>query len=115
MSCVQRLCHLDTQRDRGRDIQGLTVDVLAKGLTVEQFHHQKGMASRLADVINRANIGMIQRRSGLCLSLETLSRGLRCKGRGRILTATWRCNRVSRALYTSPMPPLPMAEKFRTG
>ena len=51
-----------------------------KVLTVEQLHHQKWMALRLADVVNRANTGMIQRRSGACLALETLSRGIRGKG-----------------------------------
>ena len=49
-------------------------------LTVEQLHHQKWMARRFAHVVNHANIGMIQRRSGARLALETLSRRLRCKG-----------------------------------
>jgi hypothetical protein len=34
---------------------------------------------------------------------------------GRTLTATSRCNRVSRALHTSPMPPAPMGAKISYG
>ena len=62
------------------DIERLTADVLAKRLAVEQLHHQEWMARRLTDVVNRANIGMIQRRSGARLALETLSRSLGRKG-----------------------------------
>ncbi len=79
VGCVQRICHFDTQRDGSRDIEGLAADVLAKRLTVEQLHHQKRMARRLTDVVYCANIGMIQRRSGACLALDTLSGSLRCK------------------------------------
>ena len=77
---VQRVGHLDAQRQRGRDIERLAADVLAKCFAVEQLHHQKWMARRLADVVNGANIGMIERRSGARLALETFPRSFRCKG-----------------------------------
>ena len=35
---------------------------------------------RFTDVVNSADTGMIERRSGARLALETLSRSLRCKG-----------------------------------
>src|SRR5579871_2072661 len=74
VGCVQRVCHLDTERERSRDIDRLTSDGLAEGFPIEQLHHQKWMALRLTDVENRANIGMIDRRSSACLSLKTAER-----------------------------------------
>ena len=79
VGCIQRVGHLDAQRQRSRDIERLAADVLAKRLAVQQLHHQEWMARRLTDVVNRANIGMIQRRSRPRLALETLSRSLRRK------------------------------------
>ena len=38
------------------------------------------MARRLAYVVNGADIGMIERRSGARLALETFPRSFRCKG-----------------------------------
>ena len=80
VGCVQRVGHLNTQRQRSRDIERLAADMLAKRLTVEQLHHQKWMARRFTHVVNGANIGMIERRSGARLALETLSRSLGRKG-----------------------------------
>jgi hypothetical protein len=64
---------LDTQRERSRDIERFGADVLAKGLAVEQFHHEKWMARFLTHVVDSANIWMIERRGGAGLALETLS------------------------------------------
>jgi hypothetical protein len=59
------------------------------------------MTLLLTDVMNRTDIGMIQRRSGFCLTLEA-AEGLRvlATSSGKNLRATKRCNRVSSALYT---------------
>jgi hypothetical protein len=38
--------------------------------TLEQFHHQKGHAVFFADVVNRADVGVIQGGGGLCLAAE---------------------------------------------
>ena len=82
---VQRVGHLNAQRQRSRDIERLAADVLAKRFAVEQLHHQEWMARRLTHVVNSANIGMIERRSGARLALETFSRSLVAKACGRTL------------------------------
>ena len=76
---VQRVRHFHAQRQNGRDIQGLAADVLAQRFTVEQFHHQERMARRLAHVIDRTDIGMVESRSGARFALEAFPRSLRRK------------------------------------
>src|SRR5579863_8342582 len=49
---------------------------MLQGDAIEKFHGDKGLALLIANVVNRADIGMIQRRGGLRLALET-SQGLR--------------------------------------
>ncbi len=65
------------------DIQRLAIEVLAKSFAVQQFHHQKWMTRRFADVVNRANVWMIQRRRRARLALEAFPRVIRCKRLGQ--------------------------------
>ena len=80
VSGIQRVCHLYTQCQRRRNIEILVGNVLSKGLTTEQLHHEKWMARRLTHVVNNANIRMIQRRSSARLALETFTRNFSRKG-----------------------------------
>ena len=67
----------------------------------------------VADVVQRADVRMIQRRE-----IARASRSNRCAEFGvdaaarpaSTLIATVRSRRVSRARYTSPMPPLPTSD-----
>jgi hypothetical protein len=39
------------------------------------FHDDEGLVALLADVVNRADVGMIQRRCGLSFAAEAAQRG----------------------------------------
>ena len=47
-------------------------DMLAQRLTLQQFHDDKGMAFVLIEFVDRADVGMTQRRDGASLALEAL-------------------------------------------
>jgi hypothetical protein len=53
-------------------LQGLAADALAEGLALQQFHDQVRTAFVLSDVVNRADVGVIQSRGGAGFPLETL-------------------------------------------
>ena len=40
----------------------------------QKFHGDEGAAAIFADIVNRADVGMIQRGGGLCFALKTLER-----------------------------------------
>jgi len=67
-------------------------------------------AAFMADVIQGADVGMVEAGDGTSLAFESLPQ-IRIAGqfRGQDLDCTVRLRRVSRALYTSPMPPAPSA------
>jgi hypothetical protein len=48
----------------------LTGDEMLQRLPIEEFHGDKGLAVLLANVVDRADIGMIQGRSGVCFALK---------------------------------------------
>ena len=76
--------------ERHRPFRRFALDVL---------HHQVIWA----DVVQRANVGMIQRRDRARLLLEAFGEPF-----VRDFDRYMRSSRVSRALYTSPIPPAPM-------
>src|ERR1700733_11213208 len=43
---------------------------MLQGYAIQEFHGDKGLAILIADVVNGANVGMIQRRRSLCLALK---------------------------------------------
>ena len=58
-------------------------ELLAQRVACYQFHHQELLSVTFADVVNGADVRMIQRRSGTCLTAEALQK-LRVAGvRGR--------------------------------
>ena len=61
-----------------------------------------------ANVMEHADVGMIEGGDRLGFPIETLAElGSAANAEGRTLMATVRSSRVSRARYTSPMPPAP--------
>ena len=44
---------------------------MLQSLAVEKFHRDEGFAVRFADIVNRADVGMVQGGGGLGFSLET--------------------------------------------
>ena len=55
-------------------IHGLAPDALLQALTLELFHHDKGMAIIVLNIVDRADVGMIQLRCSSRLALETVER-----------------------------------------
>src|SRR5579859_8066704 len=79
MGCVQGVGYLNAECERGRDVHGLAADMLAQRFAIEQLHHQEGMTSRFAHIVDHADTSMIERRSGPRLTLEAFPRSLGCK------------------------------------
>ena len=114
MRLVERVADLD------RDLQCLvriesdpfgpaTGQAFGQRLAFEILQHEVSrLPSCMSDVEQRADVRMIERRDRARLTLETVAK-LRIGGEraARILIATVRSSRVSRARYTSPMPPAP--------
>src|SRR5579862_1052287 len=83
-------------------------------LAVEKLHGDKCPPSVLADVVNRADLGMVQRGSRFGFAAKTFEAcGSRATSSGKNLSATKRSNRVSWALYTTPIPPPPSFSTMR--
>ena len=74
------------------------LEALGQCFTFEVLHDQKVRAAVGADVMERADVGMIQARDGFRFALEALAAG-RVAGSSadRTLMATVRSRRVSRA------------------
>ena len=56
---------------RSFDIHGAAVDAVLERLAVEKFHGDEGLAVLFADVVNGADVGMVERGGGLGFALET--------------------------------------------
>src|SRR4029077_15885934 len=54
------------------DIQGLSGNAVLEGLSFKDLHDNEVLAFKLVYIVDRANVGMIQRRSGPGFSLKTL-------------------------------------------
>ena len=76
---VQRVGDLNSELHHLLHLQRPTLDAMLQGFAFEQFHGDERLAILLADVVNGADVGMIKRRSGLRLALET-DEGLRIPG-----------------------------------
>src|SRR5579862_1790594 len=67
---VERVGNFDGQRENGLDLHGTPGDAALQRHTVEKLHGDEGMAVLLTDVVNGADVGMIQRGGGLRFALE---------------------------------------------
>ncbi len=54
--------------------EGPLADAMLQRLAVEQLHHEEPLAVVLADVEERADVGVVQRRGDACLALEAFDR-----------------------------------------
>ena len=55
-------------------VQGAVLDRLAERHAVDQLHDEIRLAVRFAEIVNRADIGMVQRRGRMRLPFETRPR-----------------------------------------
>src|SRR6185295_1767869 len=67
-------------RDLNRDIKqlfnvnGVSAYALFQALTFQLLHHNKGVPGVVLDLVNRANVGVIQLRRGTCFAHKTIER-----------------------------------------
>jgi hypothetical protein len=74
MRGVERVGDLDAETQRLLERKRLVANGVLESMAFEAFHDDERMSIRLADFMNGADIGMIQRGSGLGFTLETLKR-----------------------------------------
>ncbi len=72
---VQGVCDFNSQFEKFVERQWLAGNALPKGLAVEKLHRNELPAVLLADVVNGADVRVIQRRCRLPFSPETLESG----------------------------------------
>ena len=82
MCGIERIGHLNGQRKQGLGIHGLARDAMLQRHPVQKLHGDKGLAVLLANVVNGADVGMIQGGCRLGFALET-GQGLRVAGNFR--------------------------------
>ena len=73
---VERVGDFDGEREHGVAIERASGDGVLERYAVQKLHGDEGLALRfinplLVDFVNRANVGMVQRGSGLRLALKT--------------------------------------------
>ena len=73
VECVR---HLDGELDNVVDRHLAGGHVLAQSLPVKQLHNEEGSTIVLADVVNRADEGVVEGRGDLSLALESFQGGL---------------------------------------
>ena len=84
-----------------------------EGTPVDEFGHQILPAFKLAHIVDREDVRVIQRRRHLRFLLKAAACGGVGQFVGRNLMATGRFSLVSCARTTTPMPPSPMGASMR--
>ena len=108
MRRVEGFGNIDADREQLLHLQRSIADEMLERLAFEILHDDEGLIAILADVVNGADIGMIQRRRRLGLAAEAAEgRGVAGDILGKEFKTTKRWRRVSSALYTTPIPPPP--------
>ena len=72
--CVERVSHFDAQLQQQIHRQRLAPDTMLERLPLEMLHHNEVPAILLPDLVNRADVRVIQRRRGACFPLKSLQR-----------------------------------------
>ena len=114
MSGIERFGNLDGEVEEPLEVHRLAGYGVLQSLAVQILHGDERAAIFRSDIVDSADIGMIQGRSGLRFALELASAcGSLATSSGRNLRATNRCRRVSSALKTTPIPPPPIFSVMR--
>ncbi len=71
---VQCISNLNPELQQFFDVQRFARDALLQRVALQQFHHDVGLAILLANLMNRADVGMVQRRGGPGFPLESFQR-----------------------------------------
>jgi len=70
VSGIQRIGYLDSQLEQILHFQRATRDAMFQGQAIQKLHHDLGLIAMLADLMDRANVGMVQRRGGTGFAAE---------------------------------------------
>ena len=79
MRRVERVGHFDGERKQSLGFHRLPVDAMFQGDAIQELHGDERLAVLLADVVNGADVGVIQSGCSLGFALET-GEGLRVSG-----------------------------------
>src|ERR1700693_6512740 len=71
---IERVCNFYGEVEEGFCFNRAAADALFQRHAVQEFHGDERVPGVFADVINRADVGMIERRGGFSLTLEALKR-----------------------------------------
>ena len=116
MRLVERVGDLGRDRQRLVERERPFLEPRGQRLALEMRHDKEERAIDAADIVDAADVRMVQRGDGARLALEAGRRSESpADSLGRTLMATVRSSRVSRALYTSPMPPAPSGPETSYG
>src|SRR5438270_11089369 len=74
MRRIERIGYVNADRQQSFGLKRARADQILQRLAFEIFHDDEGLIALLADVIDRADIGMVQRRGGLSLTAEAAER-----------------------------------------
>ena len=76
VSGVQRVGNLGRQIEKQSDSMGVPRDLMLQGHAIEKLHGDEGASLVIADLVNRADVGVVQRRSCARLAAKAFQ-GLR--------------------------------------
>jgi len=68
---VERVGNFNCKRQQHFNFQRTPGDTVLQSCTIQKLHRDKCLAVLLANVVNRANVGVVQCGCGLCLALKT--------------------------------------------
>ena len=74
VGCIEGIGDLDAERQDRVQLHGVADDQMLKRGAVEELHDEEGASGVLADVVDGADIGMIQGRGGFGFTAEPLQR-----------------------------------------
>ena len=69
---IQRVSELDAQLQDFVDLEGLSADAVLQRLSLQQLHGDEGPAFLHVDIVDGADVGVIEGGRGLGLALEAL-------------------------------------------
>jgi hypothetical protein len=111
MSRRQRVGDLDAEPKHVRQGKRTAAEPLCERLAIQQFEDEIIDVALASDVVEAADVRMVQCGNGPGLASEPGARpASRASVGASTFSATARSSRVSRARYTSPIPPAPISE-----
>src|ERR1700721_746749 len=70
----ERIGHLDREFHESVDRNRLSVDFMLQGVALQKLHNKEGLAIVRGDLVNRADVGVIERGSRAGFALKTFQR-----------------------------------------